>query len=236
MNRFIGFFAIILIAYSCKTQKEITVGTVSEMRKVMMGEDLSAHLRWDTFVKKNLYALAPLGRIEGEVTILNGSIYTSKVDSNHTITIDKSWNVESPFSVYAYVKEWQSFEIDELIHSEEDLQRMVEKVAKKNGYNLDKAFPYRIFGTFDSIDFHIISKPKYEIEHNHDLHDSAKKRFYFQNIEGELLGFYSKNHVGVFTHRGKFTHTHFIDTNQKLMGHLDNVSIKEKYTVLLPKI
>jgi acetolactate decarboxylase len=110
----------------------------------------------------------------------------------------------------------------------------LKKIAKENGIDITKAFPFRIIGNFERVDFHIISKPKKEKVHNHELHDKAKKRFSLTNTSGELLGFYSQNHIGVFTHKGHFIHTHFIDNQKKNMGHLDDIKITQKITVLLP--
>ena len=202
----------------------------------MRGEDLSAHLRWDSIPKKNLFAVCPLGRIEGEITILDGKIFTAKVNTKGAIAIDTNWNVQSPFAVYAYVAQWQKFTAETAIHTESELQNVIDKLAAENGYDIAKSFPFRIIAEFDSVGFHIISKPKNETKHSHQLHEKAKKHFSFRKISGELLGFYSQHHEGVFTHKGQFIHTHFIDTKRKNMGHLENVLLTKKYTILLPGI
>lgn len=221
---------------ACQTTTEKTeIRTVSEMRKVMMGEDLSAHIRWDTLSQKNLFAVCPLGRIQGEVTIIDGEMYTSEVTQNNTIAIKRDWNIQSPFAVYAYVKEWETVEVDAQFANEEELQAYIEKVAQNMGKDLSTPFVFRILGTFDSIDYHIISKPVDEKEHSHALHNQAKKHFSLQNVSGELLGFYSQNHEGVFTHRGYYIHTHFLD-NQKLnMGHLEGAKATTKLKIQISK-
>lgn len=212
------------------------VKTVSAMKKVMMGEDLSAHIQWDSIAHKNLYAVSPLGRIEGEITILDGKVYSSKVIKNNKIVIDTISKVKSPFAVYTYVAEWNEFELNEKIETLEELQATIEKIAKANGYDINKPLVYKLEGNFDKIDFHIISKPKKETEHNHELHNKAKKHFTVNNTNGTLLGFYSKYHEGIFTHKGQFIHTHFIDDAHKNMGHLDGLIIKQKIKVYFPKI
>lgn len=211
------------------------VESVSAMRKVMMGEDLSVHLLWDTLAREHLFGISPLGRIEGEVTIIDGKIYTSKVDKRGKIVISQDWNAKAPFGVFAYVPEWEVFEVEFNVRSEADLQNEIENLAKSKGYDLNTAFPFRITGKFDTLDFHIISKPQNEKEHNHDLHDKAKKHFSLTDVQGEILGFYSRNHIGVFTHRGTFTHSHFIDEKRLNMGHIESVSTRHLMKVALPK-
>ncbi len=230
-------FILILTLLACNENNIMPkVQTISAMKKVMMGQDLSAHVLWDTLPKKHLFAVAPLGRIQGEITVIDGKMYSSIVDTSNQEVIGHNWNIESPFAVYANVAEWTTFEKAVKISNENELQTLIEKVATDYGYSLESAFPFRVLGEFASIDYHIISKPTYEEDHNHELHNKAKKHFHLENVSGELLGFYSQNHEGVFTHKGHFIHTHFIDKEFQSMGHLENLSVSNKIKILLPKI
>jgi acetolactate decarboxylase len=241
MKKFIFSLFFLIVLSACKTSKEseavseensqlsaTELHTISAMKKVMMGEDLSAHLKWDTLSKEHLYAVCPLGRIEGEVTVINGEMFTSKVVENNQIEIQHNWNIYSPFAVYAYVKEWEEIETNATFSNDDELQNFIEEIAKKTGRDVSKPFVFRITGNFDAIDYHIISKPLSETTHNHELHDQAKKHFSLQNISGQLLGFYSQHHEGVFTHRGHYIHTHFLDDKKTNMGHLENAKINNK--------
>lgn len=237
-HKLVILLSFLLAFTSCHKKEEMKsteIVTVSAMKKVMMGEDLSAHINWDTIPKQNLYAVCPLERIEGEVTIIDGKMFTSKVVENNTIEIKKDWNIQSPFAVYAYVTDWEELETEANFSNDEELQSFIEELAIKSGTDVSKPFVFRIIGSFDAVDYHIISKPRNEKEHNHELHDKAKKHFSLQNVSGELLGFYSKNHEGVFTHRGHYIHTHFIDEAKKNMGHLDKAKTNKKVKVLISK-
>lgn len=227
----ISLFSLLLAIGTAQAQD---VKSVSAMRKVMMGEDLSSHLLWDTIAHKNLYGISPLGRIEGEITIIDGKIYTATVVKGNTITIRENWQSKAPFGVYAHVEAWQKVDFQATVNDEAALQTQIEKIAKARGLDISKAFPFRLVGDFEAVDFHIISKPLTETEHDHDLHDKAKKHFSLKNVSGEILGFYSQNHIGVFTHRGSFVHTHFIDDSRKNMGHLEGLTITKPMVLYLP--
>lgn len=229
-------FTIILRTTSAQQVPLPEVKAISAMKKVMLGEDLSAHVQWDSLKRENLYALAPLGRIQGEVTILNGVLYASTVDKTGKIVQESDWQIQSPFAVYANVPQWVTLDVDESIQSEVDLQQLIEKIAQEVGIDLNKPFPFRLISDFQSVSFHIISKPVDEVEHNHNLHDKAKKHFTLEHTSGELLGFYSKNHEGVFTHKGSFVHTHFIDKKRENTGHLENLILRTPFKILLPDI
>lgn len=212
------------------------VVAVSAMKKVMMGEDLSAHIAWDTIPRQHLFAVSPLGRIEGEVTIVDGDILTSRVNAEGQVEIARQWGVKSPFAVYASVPSWNTFETEAQLTSELELQQLIEAIASREGYDLSQPLPFQVEGVFDAVGYHIISKPADEAEHNHDLHYKAKKMFYLQEVSGKLIGFYSRNHEGVFTHKGQFIHTHFVDDLRTHMGHLDEITIVKKIKLYLPTL
>ena len=51
----------------------------------------------------------------------------------------------------------------------------------------------------------------------------------------EILGFFSKQHEGVFTHNGSNTHMHFRTDDVSLAGHVDGIFLGENMTLKLPK-
>lgn len=233
---FVMLLAIVLV--SCQKGKETNateIQTVSAMRKVMMGEDLSAHILWDTIARKNLYAVCPLGRIEGEITIVDGKMYAARVNANNTVDLADKWDVRSPFAVYAYVREWEEIKTEAHFSNDKELQEFIEKVAKSNGKDLTQPFVFRIVGDFETIKYHIISKPEAEMEHDHEAHDRAKRHFTLQRIEGEVVGFYSQSHEGIFTHRGNYIHAHFVDAGKTTTGHLEQAIISGSIRICISR-
>lgn len=228
------FFAVVWFHPTLYSQVDVI--TVSAMKPVMMGEDLSAHVQLDSLKSiPNLYAVCPLNRLEGEVTILNGQIYRSTVQHNQVYT-DQQFVGTAPFMVYAQVKSWNAFVLTVHLHREEDVQTLIESMAVKEGYNTSQAFPFLIQAQFDTIAYHVISKPKGEKKHNHTLHNKAKKHFQETATEGTLLGFYSKHHEGVFTHKGSFTHVHYVSKDESVTGHVEKAVVRTKeITLFLPK-
>lgn len=213
-----------------------TVHTAGAMRSVMMGTDLSAHLRWDTLAKTGLYGLSPLHLLGGEVTVIDGKIFVSTVSPTCAITVKETDEpVLAPFGVFTHVTGWQEKKVKAAISSEENLQKWIEKQAISAGKSLENPFVFIIKADFDLVGYHIISKDPTVKEHTHELHDLAKKQYSVENTSGELIGFYSRNHEGIFTHKGSFIHVHFIDTAKRQMGHLEELKWKGKGVLKIGK-
>ena len=49
-----------------------------------------------------------------------------------------------------------------------------------------------------------------------------------------IIGFYSRNHKGVFTHHDTHIHAHLITKNGDKMGHLDSIVLSRTFTLYLP--
>jgi acetolactate decarboxylase len=229
------FFTIILF-FCVLTISSQEVVAVSAMKKVIMGQDLSNHISWDTIPRQHLFAVSPLGRIEGEVTIIDGEMFTSKVNEQGKVEIARQWGVKSPFAVYASVSSWRLFEAEASVRNEFELQNLIETIAQREGYDISRPLSFQVEGVFDLVGYHIISKPTAEKEHNQELHYKAKKMFYLKEVSGKIIGFYSQNHEGIFTHKGQFIHAHFVDDLRTHMGHLDEITIIRKIKLYLPTI
>jgi len=57
--------------------------------------------------------------------------------------------------------------------------------------------------------------------HQNELYIKLKKQ------DAELLGFFSTEHKGVFTHHDSNVHIHVITADRKKMGHLESMAIKK---------
>lgn len=134
-------------------QKVNYAGSMSEMGK----ENFAPHIRLDTLAqKKHLFGLGPLGRMQGEITILDGKPFGVSVNPSGEGIVSVNWKIEAPFFVYAYVEKWKSFTLKADINNLADLQQAVAEIAKKNGYDLAQPFPFRLVGTFARLTTHIV--------------------------------------------------------------------------------
>jgi Heavy metal binding domain/Alpha-acetolactate decarboxylase len=78
------------------------------MMNVMHKGELFGTILLDTIKnKKHLFGLGPIEYLKGEVLIVDGHSYISKVASDNTMTVDENYNVKAPFFVYENVEKWK---------------------------------------------------------------------------------------------------------------------------------
>jgi len=90
--------------------------------------ELSGTINLDTISnKKGLYGLGPESYLTGELLINNGQSYVSKVTSDSTMSVEKTFDVTAPFLVYANVNEWDEVELTPNIKTIKDIEKFVDE-------------------------------------------------------------------------------------------------------------
>lgn len=240
MNIFKSILGVLLIScfISCNSsQKEKTetaykdVKIVSAMKNVMWKGELQGKINLDTIADKNgLYGIGPVSYLSGELLINNGNSYVSKVTSDTTMIVEKQFKVEAPFFVYANVTEWTQIELPSSIKTVKDIETFVDEKTK----TFKRPFAFKLAGTIKSATIHIQNLPKgSKVSSPKEAHQ-GQTNYELANEEVEIIGFFSTEHKGVFTHHDSNIHLHLITKDEQSMGHLDAVVI-ENMTLFLPK-
>ncbi|WP_255071208.1 FmdE family protein [Lacihabitans sp. LS3-19] len=220
-------FFVPILSFS---QSVKSIGSMTEMGK----ENFAPHIKLDTISnKKHLFAMGPYDRMRGEITVFDGKPFYSSVNENGEGIVSANWNIVSPFFVYANVDNWQEIKVSASLSSVDEVQKLVAETASKYGFDLKKPFPFRIRGVFDEMTTHIVMPRSEEIQG----FQTGKKQANFTNFnqKGELLGFYSEVHQGVFTSKNSFVHVHFLSDDETNMAHLDKISVPlTELIILLP--
>ncbi|MEC7264637.1 MAG: acetolactate decarboxylase [Bacteroidota bacterium] len=223
-------YALAMGTLHAQTPKVHNTGSMKDM-----GNTYDLHILLDTISpKSHLYGMGPYDRMKGEITVIDGKPYFATAFEEGKYQVDNDWDIRSPFFVYADVKEWKVFKITSSFNCVEGIQDVVASIAKAKGYDLKQPFPFMIKGPFDELTAHIVTPRNPEVEGYREGVKSQK--FTFEETEGELVGFYSENHQGVFTHADSFVHIHYLKKDKTFMGHLDEIKTKSSsYKLYLPK-
>ncbi|WP_405210707.1 acetolactate decarboxylase [Dokdonia sp. Asnod2-E02] len=229
-------FAICLA--SCNSKGETATATtypdvkvVGAMKNVMWKGELEGSILLDTITnKEGLYGLGPESYLTGELLIINGTSYLSKVNSDTTMTVTSTYEVSAPFFVYTNVTDWYEINLPASVKTIKDIEDFVSERTKE----AKRPFAFRLEGTVSKAEIHIQNLPRdTKVSSPQEAHQ-GQTNYTLQDEEVEIIGFFSIMHKGIFTHHDSNIHLHLITKDQSKMGHLDNLTI-DNLKLFLPK-
>lgn len=206
-------------------------GAMSEMVKTGFAPTVSL----DSLQKyKHLIAMGPLGKMEGEITVLDGKIYGGKSLISGETVIVNDWKVRAPFLVYADVAQWEKIKLSGKAESIAELEEKIKEAALARGINLEEPFFFRIEGSFDQMVTHIVTPRTQEVEGY--VAGQNQKNYEHASESGELIGVHSKVGQRIYTHHDGFMHVHFLNEEKDFTGHLDKFkSNLDQLVIYFPK-
>jgi acetolactate decarboxylase len=233
----IASIILIMVFVTCQKANSKSNKTVVKyygaLRTIMSG-NIKPVISLDSFSKvKNLYGLGAIESLKGEVQIFDSKPSNSIV-INNSLHIREDYNFKASLLVYAEVKEWDSYKI-EIITTKDKLEKKVFELAKSNGIDTEKPFPFLLEGTVTSLDWHVINWKDGDTIHTHKKHTEAGLSGNLKNRKVKIIGFYSTKHKAVFTHHTTNIHMHFKTDDNTIAGHIDDLLLNDKITLKLPK-
>jgi len=204
------------------------VKVYGSLRDVMNKNDFSGKVTLNLLgPMEDLVGVGAVEGLNGEITIVRGETFVSTY-ANNRYALDKSTNVNAALLVISEVREWKEIKVDKSISSLSAFEAWLDNYASEKGIQT-QPFAFRLKVPQGNTNWHVIAPPK-----EGEDHKSAAKNYDYDGGY-EIVGFFSKNHQGVFTHQGEITHMHFIDDKMHFSGHLDEFSIELGFTLYLPK-
>ncbi len=236
MKTYIILLGLLVTVLSCKQKSFETDGVQysGNLRDVMSG-DIEATITLNELKSmKNLYALGAVEGLDGEVQIFNSQPFISKRESDK-IKIERNFQSNAAMLVYAQVPEWHEIEVPKAIYTLKQFEPFLTHHAEQAGIDTSKPFPFMLEGNVRKLSWHIVKfNPEVEVR---SMMDHMKMGLNGVTVEekAEILGFYSKDHQGVFTHHDSNMHLHFRTENEALAGHADDLILGAYMTLKLPK-
>lgn len=232
--KFLSLGLLVVILVSCninKTEEKSTepesdsysdIVIVGAMKEVMWKGELGGKIKLDTISnKEGLYGLGPVSYMKGELLINNGQSYAARVNSDSTMTVEKTIEVSAPFFVYSNVTEWEEHTLSPEIKTIQDLEKFIDSKTKSS----KRPFTFKLTGHVSEAKIHIQNLPDgTEVSSPEEAHQ-GQVSYAVNNEDAEIVGFFSTEHKGVFTHHDSFLHMHLITKDETKMGHLDALEI-----------
>lgn len=205
------------------------------MREMFANGNIGGNISLTEFRgKPHLYAVAPLEGLRGEITIWDGTPYVSFVRSN-SVAVEKSWDAKAIFMVWAEVAGWREIPVPENVKTYAELEKFAAEAAKSANIDASQPFPFLLKDTPAKVNWHINDYVSDNTPLTPEKLDQAKFKGVLENEAVEIVGFYSANHAGVFTHQTTNMHLHLRSASGGVMGHLDDIILNNGTSLYLPK-
>lgn len=228
------FSLLILFAFITTYSLAQNIKVAGTLRGIMQEADFTTKMNLDTAAKKNLYGLGPVAGLKGEMIVLNGDVYTSTKNSAG-IADQKNQVSQAAMLVYSYVKNWKPVILDLDLENYQRFEKFVADTLKSLGFDAVQPVCFRLETNAAQVNYHIIDW-KEGVAHTPDNHKQFAYTGELTNSPVVLLGFYSTQHMGVFTHHTSNLHVHVLDSQTQRTGHLDNIKIKGKVTLYIAEL
>jgi acetolactate decarboxylase len=202
------------------------------MKNVMRKGELAGRIQLDSIASRpGSYGLGPLEYLQGELLLFDGKVYVSKVSSDTTMSVFENPQAKAPFFVYGQVANWKAQPMPDSIHNIPQLEAYLLQTAK----DPKQAFAFRLQGTVASAQIHIQNLPAGTKVSSPEEAHQGQVNYDLKQQTVDLLGFFSTQHRGIFTHHDRYVHLHLLTKDRKQMGHLDAVHFtNDQMELLLP--
>ncbi len=178
--------------------------------------------------------------LAGEITFDEGTAWVSTPDGAggiHTTRITTGGTTDLGVALLAFhrVEGWTTRPLADAA-SLEELGDRIRDAAHAAGLGLEQPIPFRIEGRLEGLSYHVIDGVQLPPgPSSHEAHQAAAIRVEHGEIEGTLVGVWSTEHAGVFTHMGETTHVHVTIEEPLGSGHVDAVRLSAGVELSLPR-
>lgn len=182
------------------------------------------------------YAVGAAAGLDGEITVLAGVPYVTKVRGDR-VTVARGWGDSAFFAVWARQAHWTEQPVPAEVRTYQDLQRFVKARAQAAGLDTSQPFPFRLTGTPPEVDWHVNVDRTGGQPITTALFLKSKASYVARDEPMDLVGFYSEHDQGVFITGAPTNamHVHMVTRDGRSAGHVDAITLGPGMTLLLPR-
>jgi len=179
--------------------------------------------------QSHLYAVGLASQSDGEITILDSQAWVTRVAAGELATAH-GFGASAALLVWAQVEKWSPpAALGRTIASHAELEAAVEAAAHLASFDTSTPFPFLLKGRFTRLQTHV----RTPAGSDSPAGGHARTRT-LRDTNATVIGFYSKEHEGIFTHRGSFAHLHCVAADGT-SGHLDDLAFGDSVEISLPE-
>jgi hypothetical protein len=208
------------------------IETFGVFRNMMLMGDFRANVQLGAAMAKHpTTGVGAVADARGEITIYDGKLIVSYGRTG----AHPDLNVESAaLLAMGAADNWQNVPVERDIAPSE-IESYLVAATKAHGVDPDMSFPFEVRGTLSSYVMHVNATPT-DGPHGMGLPMAISVESKGGQIDGRVAGLcVSPNLVGIATHGGERTHSHWVSPDGTSTAHLDRWGLKAGAVLMLPK-
>jgi alpha-acetolactate decarboxylase len=220
-------FGLILCACRNSAPPPPRVRWFGALHEIMhQGRTAAAVRLADVVPGPHAWGLGALEGLNGEVTVLNDSVWLARPGPDGHASIEKVTPTSEGAALFvvANVATWREESITERVPVTELDAFLDKRVSRSAGPGA--AVALRIEGPVSSLRWHVVDGSKLQPGASHAEHARSAVSGILEQADAVLVGFYSSVHQGVFTHAGSRSHLHVLVESPLISGHVDAVTLE----------
>jgi len=206
--------------------------TFGMFRKMLLEGDFTPKVQFNAaMMQRPTTGVGAVSGARGEVTIYDGKLVVSygKPEGRGEPSSDSA-----SLLAMATAKGWQSMMVERDV-AHDEIEPYLAAAAKQHGVNPEQPFPFQLRGTFGPYVMHVNAAP-IDGPHGMGLPMAVTVVSEGERIEGGVAGVHVPSELmGVATHGGEHTHSHYVSPDGASTAHLDRWAIKAGTILMLPK-
>jgi alpha-acetolactate decarboxylase len=208
------------------------IETFGMFRKIMLEGDFSAKVHLGAAMAKHpTTGVGAVADARGEITIYDGKLIVSygKTGAQPDANSDSA-----ALLAVGSADDWQSVTVERDIAPSE-IESYLAAAAKAHGIDPDRSFPFEVQGVLACYVMHVNAAPT-RGPHGMGFPMAITVETKGDQIAGRVAGLYvSADLVGIATHGGERTHSHWVSLDGTSTAHLDSWGLKAGTILMLPK-
>jgi hypothetical protein len=227
----ISFLAALAPAMA-QTSLPYAIETFGAFRKVILEGDFTPKVSLGAVMPKNpTVGVGAVADARGEITIHDGKLIVSYGKAGPHPAAESE---PAGLLATAKVAGWQTIKVEQDV-GPDDIENFIARAAAAHGVNQEGPFPYQIRGTLASYVMHVNAEPT-NGPHGMGQPIAVTMEIKGNAIAGSVSGIYaSQDLVGIVSHGGTRTHSHWVSPDGKSTAHLDSWGLKAGAELSLPK-
>lgn len=227
----ISFLAALVPAVA-QTALPYAIETFGAFRKVILEGDFSPKVALGAVMAKSpTVGVGAVADARGEITIHDGKLIVSYGKAGpHPAAEAESAGLLAT----AKAAGWQTIKVEQDV-APDDIEKFIARTAAAHGVNQEGPFPFQVRGTLASYVMHVNAEPT-NGPHGMGQPIAVTMEIKGNAIAGGVSGIYaSQDLVGIVSHGGTRTHSHWVSADGKSTAHLDRWGLKAGAELSLPK-